>query len=370
MDTKLSNAFGDILARFVPMLTKEISILNAIVDKVPTTLSAFNAVDSLLTGVNARFSDFISSVTSSNVISCLGISATLSEWKGKVKPQEHSQFVLALIDSFQLICQDHWNSFRQEICKAIKKQEHGPIIRGGSSIHIIPFIVNFEAIAMRIESSVGEWLVKDGSIVQSTRNVVPTRGKDGASPLLSPFESIDIVNSVSHSESVTKTPPGEICRMMADQLYSEALPQMFEAVENQSQQFEKHVHRIRLENFAYLRISLQSLPLKQAPMLKAFCTKAADERNSALKAYVDQNLIEAKFGQLIRVAEQLSQGQDIDDMDREAISRIDLDDPEVYSRLQVIKGKLRKELEESSPYLINVVWERYASLYFYFHTAF
>jgi len=161
----------------------------------------------------------------------------------------------------------------------------------------------------------------------------------------------------SGSFSLPTTTPSQQIRHMADELYAKVLPSMFKAIESKASEHEKHKERIRLENYAFLRISLQALPVKQSRILKQYCTRAAEGRNTSLKAYIHSIMTENDLEALCDIPDS-QKGKAIPSMDV-AVFQTLIDDRETFqSKLNAVQNRIKKDLGDSASYLVNVVWER------------
>lgn len=239
-------------------------------------------------------------------------------------------------------------------------ESHTAKIRGGSAIHILPFVINFESLSTKIESIVAEWVAIDGDMsrVTSTRS-------DNSSLLPSPFQSVELgsdegkYSSEALNMSTTgRLYPGELLRKMADDFYLIVLPEIYGAIEYHASNHERHGQRIRLENYAFLRIGLQSLPLKRASLLREYCSKAADQRNLALKLYMDEMIQDSKLSPFHRLADATKDSDYIPRTSGDAEAILQCTESEIEAALQSIKSKLEKELGVESPYLVGVALER------------
>ena len=224
----------------------------------------------------------------------------------------------------------------------------------------MPFVINFESLSTKIEAIVTEWVAKDGDIsrVTSTRS-------DNSSLLPSPFQSVELgseeANQSSESLHVNTKDhmyPGELLRKMADDFYLTVLPEIYGAIEYHASSHERHGQRIRLENYAFLRISLQSLPLKRASLLREYCTKAADQRNAALKLYIDEVIQDSKLSSFHRFTDATKDLNSTNKMIADANLILQCTESEIEAALQSIKSKLEKDLGVESPYLVGVALER------------
>jgi len=233
-------------------------------------------------------------------------------------------------------CQAYWNSFVDDIDSAISKYDvRGGIMsntKHGSSIHILPFVCNFERLANKMEAVVAEWVAKDGSLTPSKQSPKAA----------SPFQED------SDKTSSDALVPGTTVRTMADELYQRVLPRIFSVVDGVAKEYEKHQERIKLENYAFLRISLQALPVKSSPTLKQYCTAAAEGRNSAIKSYIQAILKQSGMEHVCLVTD----GRNVD-----ADGKLLVNPAEFEAALIGAQRRITKDLGDGS-YLVHVVWER------------
>jgi len=166
-------------------------------------------------------------------------------------------------------------------------------------------------------------------------------------------------------------------RSLADAFYKQVVQAIVNAVEAHAAVDAKHGPRVQMENYAFLRLSLQGLPLSNSPVLHTFCSEAASRRNAAVVAYVDQLAASAKLVPVLQLSAQLGMtggntchdgtaGGTAGDGDFAAQKMSASEAKQVVSaasvglekRLARARQRVVKHFGGSSPYLITVVWER------------
>lgn len=324
----VSNIFQSLVSSLIPRMRNEISVLIDVLHKSGILTVENFAVRSLLEGIGLLLSECIMSIKSSRGLGCLDITGTLQSNLLKL-PTDSPYISLVhdmIVGSLQE-CEKYWNSFGQEIEKAIRKYE----ARSGqvSSLHILPFVVNFESIANNMEAIVTEWTSKDLNIPRSLH------------------KQSQEANGIDSAQMPTGSMPGMLLRRMADELYQRVLPTIFKVIEGFSQDHEKYKERIRLENYAFLRISLQSLPVKSSHVLKEYSSASADGRNDALNAYVNQIMADSELIYFLN----------IDSENHAKIYEQFSNGPSFEQTLSNIVNKIRKDIGDTS-FLMNVIWER------------
>ena len=361
--SEISSTFSASITSLMPRITNEIAVLVDLLDKSGISIPHISAARSLVQDIGPEISQFLLSVRSSRGLSCLDIVGTIESFKVRLQPESLSGTVICeLLGEVLKDADAFWKSFVLEITEAIKKAAS---TRSGSSIHIFPFVANFESLANAMEAIAAEWVAKDGSLPVSSDSQ-ESRNPSSILPL-SPFQSpqgsveFDMVPQMSAASSgsfsLPTTTPSQRIRHMADELYAKVLPSMFKAIESKTSEHEKHKERIRLENYAFLRISLQALPVKQSRILKQYCTRAAEGRNTSLKAYIHSILTENDLEALCDIPDS-QKGKAIPSMDV-AVFQTLIDDRETFqSKLNAVQNRIKKDLGESASYLVNVVWER------------
>ncbi|KAI8107664.1 hypothetical protein M9435_002692 [Picochlorum sp. BPE23] len=361
--SEISSAFSASITSLMPRITNEIAVLVDLLDKSGILIPHISAARSLVQGIGPEISQFLLSVKSSRGLSCLDIVGTIESFKVRLQPESLSGTVICEMLAEVLKDADgFWKSFVLEITEAIRK---APSARSGSSIHIFPFVANFESLANAMEAIAAEWVAKDGSMLASSDS--QESQNPGTILPLSPFQSpqgsveFDMVPQISAASSgsfsLPTSTPSQRIRHMADELYAKVLPSIFSAIESKTSDHDKHKERIRLENYAFLRISLQALPIKQSKVLKQYCTRAAEGRNASLKAYIHSILAENDLEALCDIPDS-QKGKSIPSIDVAVFQPL-IDDPDTFqSKLNAVRNRIKKDLGESASYLVNVVWER------------
>lgn len=153
--------------------------------------------------------------------------------------------------------------------------------------------------------------------------------------------------------------PGAALRLLADSLYERILHAAIAAVEAHAAADAKHGPRLKLENYSFLRLSLQGLPLGQTDVLNKYCSVAASSRNTALSNYVDQMLDNIKFDKVMRLGAPLSDQQSKPFSTNEVQQILVTAAAGLDKKLAIVKQRLQKHFGSSSPYLMDVVWERF-----------
>lgn len=315
----VSNIFQTLISSLIPRIKNEIFVLLDLLQKSGILLPELSAVRSLVQGIGPLMSDFVKSIKSSRGLACLDITGTLQSCLRKLPLESpHMSVLHNMIAGVLEDCRKYWVAFRLEIDNAIQRFDS----RSGmvNNLHILPFVVHFEFIAHKMEAIVAEWVAKDGNLPPSLQN--GEGQKDGEAML-----------------------PGLLLRSMADELYQSFLPTIVKAIEAFAIEHDKYKERIRLENYAFLRISLQSLPVKSSQVLKEYFISSADGRNKAINAYMTQIMSNSDLRVFVepdpgsRVLTCFTNGASFE----EALTRL--------------MNKLRKDFGDTS-FLIQVVWER------------
>jgi hypothetical protein len=163
--------------------------------------------------------------------------------------------------------------------------------------------------------------------------------------------------------------PSPAARTAANAFYDRVLGAAAAAVEHHAEADAKSGARLRLENYAFLRLALQGLPAAPGSALQRHCTDAAASRNAALAAYTEQRLAELKLSPLLEIGQRLAAGR----AGREGADGGESAPPSAQElrqglaataaagldkRAAAVHAQLHKHLASSSPYLIGVVWER------------
>ncbi|KAL4419022.1 hypothetical protein ABPG77_010009, partial [Micractinium sp. CCAP 211/92] len=106
---------------------------------------------------------------------------------------------------------------------------------------------------------------------------------------------------------VSEPGPGDVLRELVDSGYQSWLTAMGAAVEALGASDAKHGARLRLENHAFLQLALQALPLDRSPALRSFAARAAAQLDSALGAYVEQQVEHLKLARVLEFGRRLDE---------------------------------------------------------------
>jgi len=413
----LEDCFESLISTFFPVLTTEVEKCLELVclcqeEKQQDPSTAQNAaLSTLLFGIPEAILSFLDTLRAPKVLPCLAMIATTLHWQAKLAGVSASAAVREILKQCERKLRSIWDVYVADSVSAIRHYDGKSGIGSYSSVHVLPFIVNLEAVASRIEGIVTDWTQRDLSSNNSrSRSPSPTKvpiataqnnnGDEDSNAQLasvknpaptlkpSPFEVLDQSstgvaadsNQVSSggsqqvslsrgvSSMVAMTPAAAV-RVLADSLYNQVLDAMLTSVEFHAAHDAKHAPRIRLENYSFLRLSLQGLPLSQAPVLQKKCSEAATLRNTALAACVEQQLEILKLDKLVHLAGQFAEfgasgispaeaGNRLQWTSADARQAVSAAATGLDKRLSSARQKLHKHLSASSPYLIDVVWER------------
>jgi hypothetical protein len=426
----LEECFEILVATFFPLLVTEVEKCIELVclggqEEQP----ARNALVSLLSGIPEAILSFLDTLRPPKVIPCLAMLATTLHWQSKLSSKTSSAAASAAVCEILKQCERKlrsiWDTYITDSVASIQNYDGKSSMGGYSSVHVLPFIINLEAVASRIEGIVTEWTQRDASSSNRSRSPSPTkepstinaitaaaRGKGGSkvensaaaagAPALkpSPFEALDCSLSNQSStdggdnggstsggngsslekqgsflqrggSSMLTIAPAAAVRVLADTLYHRVLDTMLVSVESHAAHDAKHAPRIKLENYSFLRLSLQGVPLAQAPVLQKRCSEAGTLRNAALAECVEQQTEILKLDKLVNLAGQLAElcassmspaevGNRIQWTSADARQAVAAAASGLDKRFATARQKLHKHLGNSSPYLIDVVWERTA----------
>lgn len=259
-----------------------------------------------------------------------------------------------------------WRAYLDEKVASITKFD-GTSSLGMRTIHILPFIASFQAVATRLESSYEEWVTLSRTSV-TTRSVAE-------SPLIplkpSPFEQTILSTDEREQaeEQATRSPAAEV-RALIDQFYARILPCILRAIEDQAVE-SKHGTRIRLENYALLRLELQNPALLRVGSLEKIGKEVGKRRNAALTVFVEQQIAALGPGMtpLVQLGFQLAELAASGLSPSEAATRVPWTEDSLRSAMNAVSVGLDKQLRsvrmglikslgESSLYLVDVVWEK------------
>ncbi len=412
----LEECYESLVATFFPLLTTEVEKCLELVclsEDEQRDSTARNAVSLLLSGIPEAILSFLDTLRSPKVLPCLAMLATTLHWQAKLSTSSKpSPAVTEILKQCERKLRAVWETYVADSVAAIQHYDGKSSMGGYSSVHVLPFIVNLEAVASRIEGIVTDWIQRDAaSSTSRSRSPSPTKepSQKTKSELLgvvkspsashgalkpSPFEALETSSTTSSSftaatssgivtspssekqtllsrggSSMVALTPAAAVRALADSLYNQVLEAMLVSVEVHAAHDAKHAPRIKLENYSFLRLSLQGLPLAQAPILQKKCSEAANLRNTALAACVEQQLEILKLDKLVHLSGQLAEMGASGISPADAVNRLhwtSADARQAISaaasgldkRFATARQKLHKHLGSSSPYLIDVVWER------------
>lgn len=274
---------------------------------------------------------------------------------------------------------------------------------GIKGMHMLPFVVNFEAVAGRVEELAAQVAQRYGPSPQQAKQSSHLRpspfesshaeeqdssaapagsnaadkaaeapldpgalrigeppgdsANAGAASGASPITAIDGPPQQQQQQSQ----PSAAVRGMADSLYEQVLTAIVAALEHHAGSDAKHGPRLRLENFAFLQLCLQALSsganhTARSPVLQRHCTAAAAQRAAALRGYTDQQLEQLKLGSVVQVAQQVQRGEQVEAGEvRQAVAAAA---PGLEKRLVAVRQRLQKHFAATSSSLIDVAWGR------------
>lgn len=416
----LEDCFESLVSTFFPVLTTEVEKCLELVclcqeEKQRDPSTARNeAISTLLSGIAEAILSFLDTLRAPKVLPCLAMIATTLHWQAKLAGVSASAAVCDILKQCERKLRSIWDAYVADSVTAIQHYDGKSGMGGYSSVHVLPFVINLEAVASRIEKIVTDWIQRDLSSSNSrSRSPSPHKeptlsqknkgNKDSNAQLASvenpvaapaalkpsPFEAMDQNStsvagiaapsnqsssssqhiSLSRGGSMVAITPAAAVRALADSLYNQVLDAMLASVESHAAHDVKHAPRIKLENYSFLRLSLQGLPLSQAPVLQKKCSEAATLRNTALAACVEQQLEILKLDKLVHLAGQLAEfgasgispseaGARLQWTSADARQAVSAAASGLDKRFSTARQKLHKHLGASSPYLIDVVWER------------
>lgn len=407
----IEDAFDALVDTFFPLMTKEVEkCLELVCGGVPEEDPIGRAaISTLLASISEAIFAFLDGAKPPKALPALGMVGTVLHWLGKLQGRPGARAVCDILRLCEHKLRGLWEDYIESSVAAIQAFDPKSAMSGSNArgVHVLPFVVLFESVADKLEATVADWTQRDGPGSNSVG--LPPRGHSNPAlpPLpgsnntptglpMSPFQSMGAsaggsggssfsgrpttprgvvatsgIKSTSPGGSPvgTLTRPSGAVRAMADALYSQVLDAMHLAIESHASMNPKHGPRVRLENYSFLRLSLQGLPLAQAPVLQKKWQEAASLRNGALAACVEQQLEVLKLDRLVQLAGQLAEMAASGLGPTEAAARVQWSAAEARQavttattgldkRMQLARQKLHKHLGSSSPYLVDVVWDR------------
>ena len=427
----LGDAFELFISTFFPVLTTEVekclefvvvgvveqlqqqqqqqSKLKSDDDHLEDELShaAAAVLSSLLSTIPETILGIVDAVKPPKMLHSLSMMGTVLQWQAKLQRQAAPTAVSELLRQCERKLRTNWTNYINDSVASIQHSDGKSTIgsSSGRSVHVLPFVVNFEAVAGGAEHMVTELIQREretgagagaAGAAMDTSSPLSTSSLTHATPgtvgLMrpSPFEtnSSNVDATTVNNMNMKKPPlspssfsspgtsvmlsmlpsPSSAVRAMADALYYPVLEAIHRAVESSAAHDSKHGPRVRLENYSFLRLSLQGLPLTQAPVLQQESNNAAVLLSDALTAYVEQQLEILKLDRLVYLADQLEELAGAGMGPAEAAARLQLtaaDTRQAISmaavgldkRLLTARQKLHKHLGPSSPYLVEIVWD-------------
>lgn len=336
---EVSSAFDNMVSTLIPRVANEISVLEDLVDKaaLKSSISSEYAAGAFVSDIEPIMVECMTSVKSSRGLALLDMTGVVSTSLLKLPdgsagsspqtltPISTLSFMLRRVMERGLA---QWDAFESEMEAAIQSRFKEVRRRSASDVRVLPYVSSFEHISSNVESIVAEWAAKEG--VKNLSNVSNLR-----SPASSPAGS---------GRSTAST--ADQIRTMADDLYARVLPQILKTIDSFSENHEKYKFRIQMENYAFLRTSLQALGVKSSEVLTQHSAKAAELRDTAVRSYVSKLMKESLVLQPL-VGGKVDPGGTCDD------AFADLGAFETAVRF--VSNAVRRDLGESS-YLIRVVW--------------
>ena len=443
-------AFECLASRFFPVLFDEAEMASKLFERHADVLSADDKEEmvvwmrDLFHGIEKQVEEFVDALCkSSKAISSLHMLGTCLYWIGKAKLSTTGRAcsILPMLqrwgDSIKVI----WDNFIQSKIEAIRKFDGKSSMSGAiRNVHVIPFVVNMEAFLSKMDYMVSEWKRKDGfssprmMISESTQGsrdaegsaagdaqrpsnigqVLAPRGNDnksGSELQPSPFASrfhdslqgTDASASLSMTESPNQhvfeesrghepiapfTSPGASLKAIAEACYEQLLSSTIDSIENHAAVDSKHSPRLRIENYAFLRLSLQKLPSGDSPVLQKYKRKVAEKRNAAVSEYVKQQIKNMKLESLFAMKNALLPGRDTEPTAKKAhddgessasnlayqhssqhvecptasmeelVDALAAVSQGLEKRILSVRQRILKHFASSSPYLIEVVWDQ------------
>ena len=420
----IEDSFDALIGNFFPVMTKEVEkclelVCGGVSEDNPTGRAATYA---LLLSIPEAIFGFLESVKPPKVLPVFGMVGTTLHWQAKLRGRPGSVAVCDILRQCEQKLRGIWAEYIASSVAAIQAFDPKSAMSGSNAraVHVLPFVVLFESVADKLETSIADWTQRDGPLPSSnnpmgsstavgglpprvpsnlslpgSNNITPTTGLLPVSPFQSTPGSIQSTAVKTGGALTTPTNgptesggknvvfpsdgsspvgamlirPSAAVRAMADVLYAQILDAMQLAIESHASMNPKHGPRVKLENYSFLRLSLQGLPLAQAPVLQKKWQEAASLRNVALAANVEQQLEVLKLDRLVQLGGQLAEMAASGLGPAEAKARLAWSAIEARQaiaaanagldkRMQTARQKLQKHLGSSSPYLVDVVWDR------------
>jgi len=284
------------------------------------------------------------------------------ETNGEVEKKLNTSIVKEVALRCERKIKNVWTAYMEEKVASIARFD-GTSALGMRTIHILPFIASFQAVATRLEGACEEWNTLSRT---SASSVTESPYRSALKP--SPFEQRSTLNRGAQGEE--KRRPAVEVRALVDEFYARILPCMLEAIEDQAVE-SKHGARIRLENYALLRLELQNPLLSRVESLEKVSAEVGKRRNAALTVYVEQQIagLGSQVAPLVQLGFQLAELAASGLSPSEAASRVPWTEDSLCLAMGTVATGLEKQLRtsrmgllkslgESSLYLVDVVWEK------------
>lgn len=308
------------------------------------------------------------------ILSSVSMAGTCVHWQTvspyEIKPYETNGEVekklnTSIVKEVALRCERKiksvWTAYVEEKLASIASFD-GSSTLGMRTIHILPFIASFQAVATRLEGAYEEW----NTLSRNSASSVTESPLSALKP--SPFEQRSTLDRGAQGEA--KRRPAVEVRALVDEFYARILPCMLEAIEDQAVE-SKHGARIRLENYALLRLELQNPPLSRVESLEKVSAEVGKRRNAALTVYVEQQIagLGSQMAPLVQLGFQLAELAASGLSPSEAATRVPWTEDSLRLAMDAVATGLEKQLRtsrmglfkslgESSLYLVDVVWEK------------
>lgn len=324
---EISSKFDNMVSTLIPRVANEISVLEDLIDKasLQSSISSEYAAGAFIAGIEPLMMECVTTVKSSRGLALLDMTGVLCTSLFKLpgrsagSSSQSSGSIATLSSMLGRVMEQvaaRWDAFECEIEAAIQSRFKEVRRRSASDIRVLPYVANFEFISSNVESAVADWAAREG--VKYPSKISPSGGPAGTADRV---------------------------RLMADDLYARVIPLILRTIESFSENHEKHKFRIQLENYAYMRTSLQALGAKSSEVLTRHSAEAAELRDTAVRSYVSELMKESI------VLQPMDGSETIPD---------DCCDPfadlgAFETAVRFVSNATRRDLGESS-YLIRVVW--------------
>lgn len=399
----------DLLASLIfPLFTQEAEIAQKVFKKSSTTVSILHR--DIFYGIEDQIVELIEVLSKApRNASSLAMIGTSLHWQYRLCHATEAQVLLEMLKRFENVTKHIWYSFVQIQIDAIRKFDGKSSMIGKiRNVHVIPCVVNLEALVSKIESMVMDCRHRDNTISVSSRycsnleDIPETRkyletdlelasSKNKTLHFPSPFAStISDLSQTAGSRSPQspiscstqeKIKSGDVVRNIADEFYDKALSACIQSIEAVAALDPKHSPRLRLENYSFLRACFQQLPTSHSKSLQHFRKKISHGRNDSMAEYLQQQIQSLKLDGIFALKDYIiasthqTKGHDENSenytsedapqrIDPPPISVEDAHDAVVAAcqgldkHIMTVHQRLQKHFSTSSPYLFDVVWDQ------------